>query len=175
MSQSPLPLRIAVVALSFSALGFVGLMQEESYTPAAVIPTRGDRPTVGFGSTFRDDGSPVQMGDAITPAQAVKRSQSHIAKSETKLKRCVTGDMSQAEYDILVKFSYQYGEHTTCNSSIVENINAGNYVQACQGYPLYKFAAKYDCSTLIDGQPNKRCYGVHTRNLERQDQCLAAQ
>ena len=163
--------RIAFAALTLSAAGFAGLVLEESYTSSAVVPTKGDRPTVGFGSTFRDDGSPVQMGDTITPARAVARSVAHIAKDEVGLKRCVTGALSQSEYDILVKFAYQYGSAATCNSSMVRNINGGNYRLACEGYTLYKFSAGFDCST----PGNRICGGVWTRNLERREQCLAAQ
>ena len=163
--------RIAFAALTLSAAGFAGLVLEESYTDRAVVPTKGDRPTVGFGSTFRDDGTPVQMGDTITPAKAIARSVAHIAKDESGLKRCVTGALSQPEYDILLKFSYQYGVAATCKSSMVRHINAGQYEQACEGYLLYKKSAGYDCS--IPG--NRICGGVWTRNLERREQCLAAQ
>ena len=166
--------RIAFAALTLSAMGFAGLVMEESYTDRAVIPTKGDRPTVGFGSTFRDDGTPVQMGDTITPPKAIKRSLNHIAKDESGLKRCVTGAMSQVEYDILVKFAYQYGVRATCNSSMVHNINAGQYAQACDGYTLYKLSQKRDCSLPMNWGP-QGCKGVWTRNLERRDMCLAAQ
>ena len=163
--------RIAFAALTLSAVGFASLALEEHFTNTAVIPTKGDRPTVGFGSTFRDDGSPVQMGDTITPARAIARSVAHIAKDESGLKRCVTGAMSQAEYDILLKFAYQYGVAATCNSSMVRNVNAGNYKLACEGYTLYRYSAGFDCST----PGNRVCGGVWTRNLERREQCLAAQ
>lgn len=49
--------RIAIGALALSAAGPVGLITHESYTGTAIVPVAGDRPTVGFGSTFRDDGS----------------------------------------------------------------------------------------------------------------------
>lgn len=168
-------MRLAVAALSFSAAGLVALVTEEHWSGTAVIPTKNDRPTVGFGSTFREDGSPVQLGDTIDPPKAVARSYGHIAKDEAGLKRCVTGELSQVEYDILVKFTYQYGVAATCNSAMVRHINAGRYAQACKSYPLYKMSGGYDCSTLVNGQPNKRCWGVWQRNLERQAQCLAAQ
>jgi lysozyme len=137
----------------------------------AEVPTKNDRCTVGFGSTFKEDGSPVQCGETITPVQAVKRSLSHIAKDETQLKSCVTAPLSQKEYDILVNFSYQYGTAATCKSSMVKNINAGNYAQACEGYTLYKMSGGFDCS--IPG--NKVCSGVWTRNLNRKADCMAAQ
>lgn len=167
--------RIAIAALSLSASALVALLAQEGYTENAVIPVKGDRATVGFGSTFRDDGSPVQMGDTITPAQAVKRSYTHIAQDEHGLKRCVTGELYQAEYDMLVDHSYQYGVTATCGSSMVRLVNAGQYRNACEAHAQWRFVAKYDCSTLVNGQPNKRCWGVYQRSLERRDTCLAAE
>ena len=71
--------RTKIAALSLSAAALVALVAQEGYTDKAVVPVKGDRPTVGYGSTFRDDGSPVQMGDTITPIQALKRSHAHSA------------------------------------------------------------------------------------------------
>jgi len=53
--------RMLVAALSLSAAGLVGLVLHENYTGTAVIPTQGDRPTIGHGSTFHEDGTPVKM------------------------------------------------------------------------------------------------------------------
>lgn len=161
--------RIYVAALSLSAIAFAGIVAEESYTGRAVVPTKNDRPTVGFGSTFRDDGSPVQMGDTITPVHAIRRSIAHIAKDEVGLRRCVTAPMSQTEYDVLVDFAYQYGVSTTCNSTVVRQTNAGRYEHACDGYTLYRYSGGYDCST----PGNRVCSGVWARNLARQAKCLA--
>lgn len=166
--------RSAIAVLSLSAVGLIAIIAEENYTERAVVPTKNDRPTVGFGSTFRDDGSPVQLGDTIKPVQAVKRSVAHIAKDEAGLKRCVTGSMTQGEYDVLVDFAYQYGVSTTCKSSMVRYTNAGNYAAACRAYTLYRFSGGYDCSTLVNGRPNTRCWGVWARNLARRDRCLGA-
>jgi lysozyme len=163
--------RIAVASLTLSAMGFVAILGSEGFTPTAIIPTDGDRQTVGFGSTYRDDGTPVRPGDTITPVQAVKRSVSHIAKGEAGLKRCVTGSMTQGEYDTLVDFAYQYGTGATCGSSVVRHVNAGRYAQACEAYTLYKFSGGFDCST----PGNKVCAGVWARNLDRRASCLGAQ
>lgn len=167
--------RVAVSGLSLSAVGFVAILLQESFVPTAMIPTINDRPTIGYGSTFKEDGTPVKMGETITPPAATARALTHIQKDETGLKRCVRAPINQTEYDVLVDFSYQYGVARTCNSSMVRNINAYQYRAACHGYTLYKFSGGYDCSTLIDGKPNKRCWGVWTRNLERRDRCLSAQ
>lgn len=161
---------MSIYALALSAAAFGGLISHEGWTEKAVIPVKGDVPTVGPGLTKRPDGTPVRMGDTIQPVDGVQRSLAHIAKDETALKKCVTGPMSQAEYDVLVGFAYQYGTATACKSSMVRLANAGDYTGACEAYGRYKFAAGRDCSIRSSG-----CYGVWTRAQERVSQCLAAQ
>jgi lysozyme len=159
--------RIAIAALSLSAAGFVGLITHEGFTDKAIVPVKGDRPTVGFGSTFRDDGTPVQMGDTITAPRAVQRSFNHIAKDESRLKQCITAPLHQWEYDTLVDHAYQYGVDATCRSSVVRLTNESRYVEACQAYRRWKFVAGRDCSIRANG-----CYGVWTRSLARVEKCM---
>lgn len=162
--------RYPAAALVLSAAAFVGLLQKEGYTDRAIIPVKGDRPTVGFGSTFREDGSPVQMGDTITPQKAAARSLAHIQKDESRLKQCVTAPLLQVEYDLLVDHAYQYGAATTCTSTMVRHANAGRYADACAGYLLYRKVAGRDCAVRANG-----CYGVWARSQERHAQCMAVQ
>ena len=185
--------RNAIAALSLSAAALVGLLAHEGYSDRAIIPVKGDRPTVGFGSTFRDDGSPVQMGDTITPPRAVARTYAHIEKDEAGIKSCVTAPVLQKEYDLLVKHSYQYGAAVTCRSPMVRHINAGNYLDACAGYLSYRYMTsrtpiagyeayqydaagkptrwRFDCAT----PGNRVCGGVWTRSKELHRQCIEAQ
>lgn len=163
--------RTAIAGLVLSASALVGLVAHEGYTDKAIVPTKGDRPTVGFGSTFRGDGSPVRMGDTITPQKALARSLAHIQKDELGIKRCVTAPLYQQEYDMMVDFAYQYGVPTLCKSSIVSRANNGDYMGSCNAYLKYRFAARFDCST----PGNKICAGVWTRQLERQAACIGAQ
>lgn len=167
--------RIAITSLSLSAAGLVALVQHEGYTERAVVPTKGDRPTVGFGSTFREDGSPVQMSDRTTPVKALQRTLAYTASADEKLKACVKVPLHQVEFDILQNHGYQYGLTATCKSPMVRRANAGDYVGSCQGYLDYKMAAGYDCSALVNGKPNTRCWGVWERSLERFEKCMAAQ
>jgi len=162
--------RAAIGGLVLSAAGLIAMVSHEGYRDKAYIPIPGDRPTVGFGSTFHPDGSPVKMGDTVTPQKALRMTLAHIGKDELNLKRCVTGELSQAEYDLLVDFSYQYGSVTACKSSMVRHINAGNYTAACQAYGQYRFAAGRDCS-----DPASRCRGVWLRSQERVTKCMEAQ
>lgn len=124
--------RTAIGALSLSAAALVGLLTHEGYTDRAIVPVQGDRPTVGFGSTFRDDGSPVQMGDTITPQKAVARTHAHIERDEAGIKSCVTAPLYQHEYDAFVSLAYNIGINPFCGSTLVRRLNTGDYQGACK-------------------------------------------
>ena len=82
-----------------------------SSTPTRpVVPTQGDRPTVGFGSTFHENGAPVKMGDTTTPVRALIKAQAHIAKEESIFRDSLAGvPLYQGEYDLYMDWVYQYG------------------------------------------------------------------
>ena len=119
--------RRAVAALSLSAAGLVSLLQSEGYTSRAVIPIKGDVPTIGFGTT-----AGVKMGDTITPQAAVSRALSDVSKFEGALKRCVKVPLTQGEYDAYLSLSYNIGSGAFCGSTLVRKLNASDYAGACE-------------------------------------------
>jgi GH24 family phage-related lysozyme (muramidase) len=187
--------RLLVAGLSLSAAGLVGLVVHENYTGTAVIPTQGDRPTVGFGSTFHEDGSPVKMGDSTTPVRALIKAQAHITKEEVIFRDSLPGvALLQGEYDLYMDWVYQYGTSTWHKSGMRRELLAGNYVGSCNalldyrkltsarkegpGWEVNKRDAQgrpirweFDCST----PGNKVCRGVWTRQLERHQKCMGMQ
>jgi len=164
--------RIIVSALSLSAAAFITMVSSEGYTDTAVVPTKDDRPTVGFGSTYNADGTPVKMGDKVTPVRALVLAAAHLSKEENVFRASLAGaSLSQAEYDVYMDFVYQYGSANWSTSSIRRNVLAGNYVAACDSLLMWKKAAGFDCST----PGNKRCWGVWERQLARHKTCMAAQ
>ncbi|MGL4351802.1 MAG: glycoside hydrolase family protein [Plesiomonas shigelloides] len=124
--------RIAVATLSLSAAAFAGLVTHEGWTEKAIIPVKGDVPTVGPGLTKRPDGSPVQMGDTIKPIEGIKRSLSHIQKDEAGIKACVTAPLTQYEYDAFVSLTYNIGVASFCKSTLMRVLNSGQYQAACE-------------------------------------------
>jgi GH24 family phage-related lysozyme (muramidase) len=167
--------RKAIATLSLSAAALVALVVQEGYTDRAVIPVKGDVWTLGNGSTTHIDGTRVREGDTTTPVKALVRTLAYVQDQDMRIKRCVTAPLHQEEYDLMADFGYQYGINTLCFSSIVLKANAGDYVGSCKAYLLYRYVNKYDCSTLVNGQPNKRCWGVWTRQLERYQKCMSLQ
>lgn len=170
------PLRIIVAALTLSAAGLIGIAVQEGYTDTAVIPTKNDRPTVGFGSTVKADGTPVRKGDTTTPVRALVMVQAHLSRDEQQFRDSLPGvSLTQGEYDVYVDFVYQYGITNWRGSSMRRNLLNGKYREACDALLAWRKAAGYDCSTTINGQPNKRCWGVWTRQQERHQKCMAEQ
>lgn len=168
--------RLAASLLTLSAAGLIAIVTRESYTDRAIIPTKGDRPTVGFGSTKRADGSPVRIGDTTDPVRALQTVQAHTSREEVQFRDSLPGvKLTQGEYDLYVDFVYQYGLGNWRASSMRRNLLAGDYRAACDALLAYRYSGGYDCSTLVNGQPNKRCWGVWTRQQERHAKCLAEQ
>ncbi|WP_025874659.1 glycoside hydrolase family protein [Stenotrophomonas indicatrix] len=178
MSTPPtaLPLRRLVAALVLSAAGLIAIVEHEGYTDAAVVPTRNDRPTYGFGSTRREDGTPVRLGDRTTPVRALRTVEAHLAREESQFRASLPGvALTQGEYDTYVDFLYQYGIGNWNGSSTRRHLLRGEYRQACDALLLWKRAGGYDCSTRVNGQPNKVCWGVWQRQQQRHARCLAEQ
>lgn len=186
--------RILVAALSLSAAGFIGIVTHESYTDGAVIPTKNDRPTVGFGSTYHADGTPVKLGDRTTPVRALVTAQAHISREEAIFRESLAGaSLHQAEFDLYMDWVYQYGTGAWNGSPMREAILAGDHRKACDalldfrfltatratpGWEPYRYDKagkpirwRFDCST----PGNKTCRGVWTRQLERHEKCMGAQ
>lgn len=164
--------RLVVASLSLSAAALVGIVAHEGYTDKAVIPTVNDRPTVGFGSTFHENGQAVKMGETTTPVRALIKAQAHISKEEERFRASLPGvALHQSEYDLYMDWVYQFGTGAWNKSSMRRNLLASNYRAACDSLLLYKFSGGYDCST----PGNKRCSGVWTRQQERHAKCLSVQ
>lgn len=164
------PNRKAYAAIGISAAMLVAWVTNEGYVETASVPTKNDRCTNGYGSTFDEQGRPIECGEKTDPVTALRRAYVLMEQKRSVLSRCITGLVSDEEAKLLNDFAGQYGEKATCKSSMVKYINAGEYKKSCEAYTLYKYAGGYDCST----PGNKRCSGVWNRSLWRRAQCLEA-
>lgn len=162
-------------SLSLSAAAFVGLLVSEGYSPTAYVPTQGDRPTVGFGTTFHPSGEPVQPGDRLDPVRAVMVAHEHLSADERRFRESLPGvALLQEEYDLYMDFVYQYGIQSWQQSSMRRHLLAGEYRQACDALLLWRRQAGRDCSLPEHWGP-QGCKGVWTRQLERHAKCVALQ
>lgn len=168
--------RLIVGTMTLSAAGLIAIVSQEGYTDKAVVPTKNDRPTYGFGSTFKEDGTPVRPGDRTDPVRALRTVQAHLSREENKFRESLPGvKLTQGEYDLYMDFVYQYGIANWLKSAMRRELLAGNYSAACDALLQWRRAGGYDCSTMINGERNKRCWGVWERQQKRHAACQAEQ
>ena len=175
--------RIAVGLLTMSLAGFGAWKASEGYTDTAVIPTKGDVPTIGHGSTRYEDGTPVKLTDApITRKRAEALALNLHDEEARRFRASLPGvKLTQGEFDVYLDFTGQYGIGNWRQSSMRRHLLAtvqapvdrqpGYYRAACDALLRYRYAAGYDCST----PGNRRCPGVWTRQKKRHSKCLAEQ
>lgn len=187
--------RVSPKTLSIIALGIAATLGFEGFVSKPMIPTQGDKPTIGYGSTVYEDGTPVKLTDPpITRERALQIASAHKSKDE-KMFQDSLGDtlVTPGEYKLYMDFTYQYGIGAWRSGSPLKALKRGDYVGACNalldyrnitstrnegpGWVAYQFQNgksvkwKYDCST----PGNKVCRGVWNRQLERHKTCMREQ
>lgn len=192
------PVRALVVALTLSVAAFAGWVAKEGDGPTAVradgqvvhkpyIPTKGDVPTIGHGSTRYEDGRPVRLTDApITRARAAELARNLHREEEERFKASIPGvSLTQGEFDLYVDFIGQYGIGNWRQSSMRRHLlataeaktpagQAFHYRAACDALLAWKKQGGRDCSIPQNWGP-KGCKGVWTRQQERHAKCVAEQ
>jgi lysozyme len=161
--------RTTVAALTLSASALVGLVLHEGYTDRAVIPVKGDVPTIGFGSTTRQDGTSVKLGDSTTPPKALARALIDVQQFEGALKTCIAVPLAQHEYDAFVSFAYNVGSRAFCKSTLVKKLNQEDYAGACAELLRWRFFKDKDCALPANA---RLCGGLAMRRESEYRQCM---
>jgi lysozyme len=154
--------RYSVATLSLSAAALVGMLVVEGYTDRAIVPIKGDVPTIGFGTT-----EGVKLGDKTTVEKSLVRALGDVQKFEGALKQCVKVPLSQNEYDAYIHFSYNVGSGAFCSSRMVRKLNAGDYAGACNEFDRWTYFQGRDCKL-----PENRCGGLAKRRAQEKKLCL---
>ncbi|HEY6612739.1 MAG TPA: lysozyme [Pseudomonas sp.] len=168
--------RQLAATLVLSAAGFAAWVGSEGFSAPPYIPTRGDVPTIGHGSTRYEDGTPVRLTDPpITRERALQLARNLHAEEETRFRASLPGvRLHQAEYDLYLDFVGQYGIGNWRSSSMRRHLIAAEYLPACAALLKYRYQGGRDCSLPKHWGP-RGCRGVWTRQQERHRKCLAAQ
>lgn len=158
------PTRTGLAGLSLSAAALVGIVMHEGYTDKAVIPVKGDVPTLGFGTT-----GGVKLGDTTTPPKALSRALTDVQQFEGAIKQCVTVPLYQHEYDAFVSFSYNVGSGAFCKSTLVRKLNTGDYPGACAELLRWTRFQGKDCAAP---ENTRLCGGLVKRRQAEYRQCI---
>ncbi|WP_353141378.1 lysozyme [Acinetobacter pragensis] len=162
--------KISVAILAASAAFFTSLEIHEGYSAKPYKDT-GGVVTQGIGSTTKPDGTKIKMSDPpISRKTALEWAKAHVSKDEVVFRKSLDGvKLSQVEYNSYLDFVYNFGQSNWNNSSMLKNLRAGKYVDACKSLLKWRYVAGKDCSIR-----KNNCYGVYTRQLERYKQCMSA-
>lgn len=179
--------RVLVATLTLSAAGFASWQASEGDGPTTVrqdgvvlhhpyVPTAGDVPTIGNGSTRYEDGTAVRLTDPpITRQRAEKLARNLHREEEARFKASLPGVLLYpGEFDLYMDFVGQYGIGNWRTSSMRRHLLAGDYLRACQALPQWRFQAGRDCRLPQNWGP-KGCKGVWTRQQKRHADCMAMQ
>ena len=140
-------MRKGAIALTVSASAISAILAVEGFRSKAHIPVKGDVPTIGYGTTTRPDGLPVQTGDQITEPAARQRAISDIKNIyQAGVQQCLGETLVyQHEFDALVDASYNLGIAAICKSGMVRNFKVGDYKAGCEYFLKYRFSQGKDC------------------------------
>lgn len=124
--------RKPIAALAVTAALAAGVSQHEGFEDKAYMPTKEDRPTLGYGTTFHPDGTPVKMGETITKERALVYLHNDLDKFASAVKRCAPVPMHDHEFGAYVSLTYNIGEANFCKSTLVKRLKAFDYAGACK-------------------------------------------
>ncbi len=167
--------RIVATALTFSAAGVLGLMQSESFAPTAIKPIPEDRWTYGYGSTFKEDGSPVQPGDTISQVEARRLMEAKVHDEyQPVIQACASGvPMTQGEFDALIDLAYHVGAGKVCRFSIVPKFRAGKYEEGCKAILTVDMLNGRHCNLPENRNRRDGCRGVIERRQRQFNMCMS--
>ena len=80
--------------------------------------------TIGYGSTFYEDGSPVKMGDKITKERADSLLEKVSDSFAAKVKGLIKSDINENQFSALVSFSFNVGIGNLKSSTLLKKVNA---------------------------------------------------
>lgn len=185
-------MRFPARTASLGAVAMAAWMAFEGFSPKPYVPVKGDRPTIGHGSTYYSDGTPVTLQDPpITRKQAYDLAYGELSNTYFACVKDSLGNtlVNQTEIDIATDFAGQYGCGAWRTSPMLKHLQAQQYSQACKAYAQYRFMTsptrvegwepytkngktrwRFDCST----PGNKVCRGVWLRQEQRIKKCEAA-
>lgn len=80
--------------------------------------------TIGFGSTFYEDGTPVKMGDKITKDRADSLFEMISESFAAKVKTLIKQPLTENQFSSIVSFSYNVGIGNLKSSTLLKKVNA---------------------------------------------------
>ena len=95
---------------------FEGCRLEAYLCPASV-------PTIGYGSTYYEDGRPVKLGDAITQDRADQLFEAIAEDFAKRVRSLLKLGLNENQFSALVSFTYNVGVANLKKSTLLKKVN----------------------------------------------------
>jgi lysozyme len=113
----------AARTLSISEEGLAFIARHEGFRPN-VYMDEANHPTIGFGHKLVAGES---FPHSIDEAEARRLLASDVSSAEAAVQRGVASDLTPRQFDALVSFAYNIGGDAFQRSTLLRNVNAGNF------------------------------------------------
>jgi len=112
--------------------------------------------TIGFGTTKYPNGIRVKKGDTCTLDQAKAYMQNDLKSFEQTVNNTVKVPLSQNQFDALVSLAYNIGSTAFKNSTLVRQLNEGNYKAAANQFNVWVNAGGKRMQGLVNRRAAER-------------------
>lgn len=120
--------------MNTSASGIALIQSFEACAETAYVDADGVW-TIGWGHT-----NGVNPGDTCTAAQASEWLREDLMVAEQAVNQLVTATLNQNQFDALVSLVFNIGVDAFRNSTLLRDLNAGNYTAAANWIPQWDHA-----------------------------------
>jgi len=139
---------------SISNAGLQSIADTEGFSET-VYQDQAGNDTIGFGHKLAVDEA-GSYSDGITRDQGLQLLRQDISGAERAVNRLVTASLSQSQFDALVSFTYNVGSGNLASSTLLRQLNGGNYAGAADQFSRWNRVTINGQSTVSDGLTNRR-------------------
>jgi lysozyme len=113
--------------MNFSAAGLALLKKSEGFRSHVYLDAAG-LPTIGYGHRILKHGSYEEISEEFASTILV----TDVRDAEQAVARLVKVELTQGQFDALVDFTFNLGAGRLASSTLLKDLNAGRYDDACE-------------------------------------------
>ena len=119
--------------MKVSSKGLELIKEFEGFSSVAYLCSA-KKATIGYGNTFWEDGTPVKIGDQISKERAEALLKHVVDNFSVAVEVDIKIEVTQNQFDAMVSLAYNIGLGAFKNSTLLRQLNRGNFVGASQEF-----------------------------------------
>ncbi|MHB8746299.1 MAG: glycoside hydrolase family protein [Gammaproteobacteria bacterium] len=139
---------------SISNAGLQSIANSEGFS-STIYPDQAGNDTIGYGHKLAP-GESALYANGITRDQAFELLRQDVGVAALTVNRVVTVPLSQPQFDALVSFTYNVGSGNFASSTLLQQLNRGNYSGAAGQFLRWNRVTINGQSVVSDGLVNRR-------------------